>query len=205
MRPITLRPLLLAAALVMAPTFAPASAAPFDSIEASTEQTLATYQKVYIAPVEITLETPNLDLLTSRRRSSYQGSQTPVSDEDQARKAADLHTQLTRSFAEHYTIVDAPAGDVLVISAEITKLLASRPTPEQRRRGVGSLSFGSSVSAGGVDYTVQIGSADEVFYNIQEDYRSNLNDSFPRTSVWQDADDSFRRFSRQLVRFVRNN
>lgn len=209
MHPIKFRPLFLAAALLSAPAFAPASAATFDRVEPNAEtgttQTLATFQKIYIAPVAINLEAPEPNLLSARRRSSYAGSQPPVSDEEQARKAGDLHQQLTRTFARHFTIVDTPASDALTVSAKITRLLASRPTGEQRKRGTGALDFGRSVSAGGAAYTVTLSATDETLYTIEEDYRSNLNDNLPRTGVWQDADDSFRRFSKQLARFVRNN
>jgi len=200
-----IRPVLLAAMLASASAFTSVSAASFDSVEVTTEQGLGSFQKVYIAPVEITLAEDEPRLLSERRRTSYVRSQPPVDPEEQARKAQDLHNQLTRRFSSGFTLVDAPAPDVLTISAEITRMLPSRPTFGQRRRGVGALNFGSSVSAGGVDYTVQMSSGDTSLYNITESYRSNLNDGLPRTGVWQDADRSFNRLSRQLLRFVQNN
>jgi hypothetical protein len=205
MRPNTLRPILLAAALTSATAFAPVSASSFDKVEVTTEQELATFEKVYIAPVDITLADDEPRLLSDRRRTSYVRSQPPVDEEEQTRKAQDLHKQLTRRFSSEFTLVEAPADDVLTISAEITRMLPSRPTGSQRSRGVGALNFGGSVAAGGVDYTVQMSSGETPLYNITESYRSNLNDGLPRTDVWQDADRSFNRFSRQLLRFVQNN
>lgn len=201
----SLRPILLATALASATTFAPVSASSFDKVEVTTEQELSTFRKVYIAPVEITLADDDPRLLSERRRTSYVRSQPPVDEEEQTRKAQDLHKQLTRRFSSQFTLVDAPADDVLTISAEITRMLPSRPTAGQRRRGVGALDFGGSVSAGGVDYTLQMSAGETPLYNITDSYRSNLNDGLPRTGVWQDANRSFNRFSRQLLRFVQNN
>ncbi len=201
----TFRSLLFTAALMLTSSLASVSAEPFESIEITSEQVLSSYQKIHIAPVEVTLVDDEPKLLAERRRSSYVRSQPPVDERDQARKAEDLHKQLTHRFASQFTLVSSPAEDVLTISTKITRMLPSRPTSGQRRRGVGALGFGSSVSAGGVDYAVTMSASGVQFYSITESYRSNLNDGLPRTGVWQDADRSFDRFSRQLLHFVRSN
>ena len=205
MSKLPLRLVALASLCAMSAACITASAAPFDSIESSREAPLATYQKVFIAPVEVTIEDIRSELLTARRRNSRTSRQQIVSEETKARKAVDLYEDLTWQFSRNFTIVDAPASDVLTISAEITNLISSRPTAEQQRRGVGQLVFNGSVAAGGADYIVTISSADEQIVIIEESYRSNLNDNIPRVGIWQDVDESFKKFSRQLARYVKNN
>lgn len=192
----------LGAASVVAPA---ATAAPFDQVEVRSEAQLATYQKVYIAPVTISLEEPDANLLSQRRTSQYLQSQRPVSADAQARKSDDLYADLTRTFAKDFTLVDEPGPDVLTIAAEITRLIPSRPTAEERKRGVGSPEFANSVSPGGVDYNVMFSSGDEAIIEIEEASRSSLSDGYARVNVWHDVDRSFDRFSRQLAKFVKDN
>lgn len=189
-------------ASLMAPS---AAAAPFDKVEVSSQTQLATYQKVYIAPVSISLEEPTASLLAQRRRSAYISGQRPISEDTQTRKSSDLYDDLRRTFAKDFVLVDGPGQDVVTISAEITKLIPSRPTHAERNRSVGSLDYGRSVSAGGVDYTVVMSTGSEPVISIRDSFRASLSDGVPRNSVWHDVDRSFDRFSRQLARFVKAN
>lgn len=202
----TFRTLALATTLTVGFSLPTASAAPFDTVDVRSETQLATYQKVYIAPVAISLDEPATNLLSQRSRSQNIASQRPVSAEAQTRKSDDLHADLTRTFSKDFVVVDAPGADVLTVSAEITRLIPSRPTPEERKRGVGSPVFANSVSPGGVDYNVQISSgSEEAIIQIEESSRSSLNDGYARINVWHDVDRSFDRFSRQLAKFVKSN
>lgn len=200
------RPIIAACFIVIGLTTLPVSAAgPFDVIDVQTEVTLASYQKVYIAPVEITLEDAEFNVLSIRKRGDFGSEQRPAADHNLSQKAEDLHKKLIRAFKRDFTIVDAPGEDVLTIEAEITKLIPSRPTGKQRSSSLAKVTFAGSVMAGGVDYNVVLGSGETSLYNIRESHRSSLSDNIPRNSVWQDADASFSRFSRQLARFVKDN
>lgn len=181
------------------------TAAPFDKVENKSETSLATYQKVYIAPVTIKLAEPATRLRTLRRRASTSRDQRIISQQTQDLKAAELHTDLKRSFSKNFTVVNSPASDVLTVAVEITRLIPSRPTVEERSRGIAAVSGAGSISAGGASYSVVLSTADEELYSIQEQYRSSLSDNIVRVTIWQDTDHSFNQFSKKLARFVKNN
>jgi len=183
----------------------PSSAAPFDTVESLSDKSLTSYQKVYIAPVTIQLKERSPKHNTLRRRNSSNRDQRLVSQDTQNLKASELHADLKRSFAEKFTLVDAPANDVLTVETEITRLIPSRPTLAERREGVISVNPAGSISAGGASYNVVISVADNPIYNIQEKYKSSLSDNIVRVGIWQDTDRSFDQFSKQLARFVSKN
>ncbi|MEM7663826.1 MAG: DUF3313 family protein [Pseudomonadota bacterium] len=188
---------LAAAAFLSTVIATPASASPFDELTKSGDDALATYQSVYIAPVQV-------DLPTDTRRSVRDiNSPRPVTERDQALRAERLQRDLTRAFGKNFELAEAPGEDVLTVETTLTGLRSSRPTIADQSAEV-LLDF-NSVYAGGADYTVRLSEASNVLVEIEERDRSNLNDGRPRVGVWQDADRSSRRFSTRLAKYVRNN
>lgn len=190
----------IAAAL---PTATAQSPAPNET-PINTSVSLLSYQKVYIAPVEVSLEPVKFNLNSTRARGRYNTAQRAVSENDQEIKAKDLHKILSRTFAKDFELVNSPAPDVLTVSARITKLIPSRPTALERSRTIAT-QFGGSVSPGGANYTVEFSNQDTSLHTLQENYRGNLTDAVPRIAVWHDVDESFSRFSKKLSRYVKNN
>ena len=179
---------------------AAAHAAPFDAIDRATDAPLTTYEKVYIAPVEV-------DLSEHRIRRNLRDTRgvRPVSERDQMSKAEDFAEDLERVFGKKYTLVDAPGEDVLTIEATLTKLVSTRPTTADFRNQTG-LSF-SSLYVGGADYQINLIGGETLIAAIEEKQSrdGNFNDGRPRVAIWADADYSFNKFSRQLVHYVQNN
>jgi len=172
----------------------------FDTVEFEADAILSTYEKVYIAPVEVDFSEHRI-----RRNIRDINSIRPVSELDQARKADDFAEDLEREFGKRYTLVDAPGEDVLTIETTLTKLVSTRPTIADRRATNVNLSF-QSVYAGGADYQIQLSEGDTLIATIEENQSSNtLNDGRPRIGIWQDTNRSFNRFSRQLARYVERN
>ena len=183
---------------------APAQASGFDSAETVQEATLSSFTKIYIAPVEVTLDEADFSLNSRRGRGRNNSGQRPITESDQDLKANDLHRALSRSFAKNFEIVDAPTADALTVSATITKLTPSRPTANEQSRGVG-VQFGGSVSPGGASYSVVFTNNNQTLYTATESYRGNLTDGIPRIEIWYDTDVAFDRFAKKLSRYVRKN
>ena len=177
-----------------------AHAAPFDTIDRATDAPLSSYEKIYIAPVEVDFSEHQI-----RRNLRDRRGVRPVSESDQARKAEDLSEDLERAFGKKFTLVDAPGDDVLTVEATLTKLVSTRPTIADSRINIG-LSF-NSLYVGGADYRINLTEGETLLATIEErqSQDSNLNDGRPRVGIWSDADYSFHKFSRQLVRYVQNN
>ncbi|MEM6899673.1 MAG: DUF3313 family protein [Pseudomonadota bacterium] len=187
-----------AALFLTAAMTSPALAAPFDEITKTVDDTLASYESVYIAPVQ-------LDLPEDTRRTVRDiRSPRPVTERDQTRRAERLQRDLTRAFGNNFELVDAPGEDVLTVETTLTGLRSTRPTLADQIAEV-QLDFGSTVYAGGADYAVRLSEADTVLVEIEESDKSNLNDGRPRVGTWQDADRSSRLFSSRLARYVRDN
>jgi hypothetical protein len=186
------------AALALAGT---AHAGPFDAVSLASDTSLATYEKVYIAPVNVDFG----DQPIRRNIRDLRGLR-PVSDRDQALKADDLADDLQREFGKRYILVDAPGEDVLTVETTLTKLVSSRPTIADRRDASVNLDF-RSIYAGGADYLVTLREGDQLIGTIEENHTRNtsLNDGRVRAGIWQDADRSFSQFSRQLARYVQKN
>jgi|GEM_PF-1021015 len=188
----------IAGTLMLAAT---AHAGPFDDVSLTTETPLSSYEKVYIAPVVV-------DFGDQRIRTSIRDLRgiRPVSDRDQALKAEDLAADLQREFSKRYIVVDAPGEDILTLETTVTKLVSSRPTIADRSFTNVNLDF-RSVYAGGADYLVRLSEGDQLIGTIEENHTRNtsLNDGRVRAAIWQDADRSFNRFSRQLARYIQKN
>lgn len=197
---------LIALAALGLATALPMAAAQTDAAGSETAQTasLISYQKVYVAPVEVSLDPVKFNLNGSRGRGRNNTAQRPVSDADQDLKARDLRQTLSRTLAKDFELVDAPSPDALTVSARITKLVPSRPTGREQSRAIAT-QFGGSVSPGGANYTVEFSNQDTSLHTLQENYRGNLTDAIPRIAIWHDVDESFSRFSKKLRRYVKNN
>ncbi len=178
-----------------------AHAGPFDTVTLETDTPLSSYEKVYIAPVTV-------DFGDQRIRRSIRDIRglRPVSERDQARKSGDLAEDLQREFGKRYILVDAPGDDVLTVETTLTQLVSTRPTLADARLTNANLSF-QTVYAGGANYQVTLREGEQVIGVIEDNQtrNNNLNDGRPRVGIWQDADRSFNRFSRQLARYIEKN
>lgn len=177
-----------------------AQAAPFDKITVENTVELSSFEKVYIAPVQV-----ELDETTFRRQLRRSGNtQRPVSESDQARRAEEAHEDLVQAFTKReFTLVDAPGEDVLTVETVLTRLDSTRPTIADFSEQI-SLSF-QSVYAGGADFDIRLSQNDTPIAQIDENVRTFLNDGRPRVGVWQDTDYATRRVARKLAKYVRNN
>lgn len=178
-----------------------AHAGPFDDVSLTSDTSLATYEKIYIAPVSVDFG----DQPIRRNIRDLRGLR-PVTDSDQARRADDLADDLQREFGKRYVLVDAPGEDVLTVETTLTNLVSSRPTIADRRDASVNLDF-RSIYAGGADYLVTLREGDQLIGTIEENHthNSSSNDGRVRVGIWQDVDRSFSRFSRQLARYVQQN
>ena len=178
-----------------------AHAGPFDTVTLETDAPLSGYEKVYIAPVTVDFG----DQRIRRSIRDFSGLR-PVSERDQARKSEDLVEDLQREFGKRYVLVDGPGEDVLTVETILTRLVSTRPTLADLGGANVNLSF-QSVYAGGANYQVTLREGDALIGIIEEDQtrQNSLNDGRPRVGIWQDADRSFNRFSRQLARYVEKN
>jgi len=198
MRLTKLRPLVMAAALCSMSAFSVAIAGPFDKIETVSETPLASFQKVYIAPVKVELDESNL-----RRSVRDLSGDRPVSETDRARKAQDSYEKITRAFGKKFEIVDAPGEGVLTVETTIKKLVSTRPTLADFRE-IPSLSF-DSLYAGGGAFDIRLSQNDTPLVDISDNYTTNFNDGLPRITTWQDYDRASSRIARKLVRYVRKS
>ena len=177
-----------------------AHAAPFDTIDRATDAPLSSYEKIYIAPVEVDFSEHQI-----RRNLRDTRGIRPVSERDQMSKAEDFAEDLEQVFGKKYTLVDAPGEDVLTVEATLTKLVSTRPTIADLTAQIG-LSFGS-IYVGGADYQINLIGGETLIAAIEEKQSQDgsFNDGRPRVGIWSDADYSFRKFSRQLARYVREH
>jgi len=179
----------------------PAYGSTFDRIEVKTEATLNDFQKVYIAPVKVELaRTPQR--LTRFR--AVNRADLPIAERAQIQKAADVHSQLVRTFSQHFEIVSAQIDDALTIQTTITRLAPSRPTLELTRT-VPGLDISRSTFAGGGTFSVTLSADSAELLTITEEYQSRLTDRQPRITTWQDFDRASKRFSKDLARYIRKN
>ena len=175
-----------------------ATAAPFDTIETQAATPLAGFEKVYIAPVSV--ELPE----RTRRNFRDNVNDRPVRESDQVRKAEDAHKDLVRAFErKNFAVVDAPGADVLTVETTITSLRSSRPTLADYDVQVG-LDF-NSVYAGGADFDIRLSQEDTVLVEIEEDFRTRLDDGRPRVGIWQDVDRATQRVATRLAKYVTKN
>lgn len=196
MRLLLIRPLILMVTLVLAAALPPAMAGPFDELKVENTAAFANFEKVYIAPVGVELDEENV-----RRNVRDIRSDRPVSEKDRTRRAERSHADLTRALSKHFEIVDAPGADVLTVEATITRIVSTRPTLEDQRVVSIQLSF-SSIYAGGGDFKVRLLQGDTIHAELEDSYRTNLNDGRPRVGIWQDYDRSSRQFARKLARYL---
>ncbi|MEL7480281.1 MAG: DUF3313 family protein [Pseudomonadota bacterium] len=173
----------------------------FDSVVKTEGADLKSFEQIYIAPVEF-----DLDPDTRRRVRTFSDtdSDPEISERDQTYNAKEFEKDLRSAFARKFTLVEAPGEDVLTVDATITRLTSSRPTTSQRRRSL-PLQRGASVSAGAVNYYIELRSGDDVLAEIKEDDPSSLSDGITRVGTWQDAESSYSRMSRKLVRYTLGN
>ncbi|MEO0882488.1 MAG: DUF3313 family protein [Pseudomonadota bacterium] len=174
-----------------------AAAGPFDDVTVSNDRTLAAFESVYIAPVQVDLPT---DVRTNIRDIN---SPRAVTENDQTLRAERLQRDLSRAFDRHFTLADGPGDGVLTVETTVTGLRSTRPTLADAELNV-QIDF-SSIFAGGADYEAKISENKTELVTITDSFQSSLNDGRPRIGVWQDADRASRRFSDQLARYVRNN
>ncbi|MEL7490039.1 MAG: DUF3313 family protein [Pseudomonadota bacterium] len=165
----------------------------FSVISGAAASDLASYERVFIAPVSIDLP----------ERSNRRGGERPVSRRDQERKAADLREKLSDAFDDDFTIVAEPGDGVLTIETVITELKSTRPTPADLTREPG-LSF-ESLFVGGAAATFTLSENGAVLDEFSDDDFGNFNDGNIRVGIWQDADRAFSLMSRRLVRYVKKN
>lgn len=200
-----LRSALAASALLATGVSLPAHAGPFDTLETSeTAVALSEYEAVYIAPVVMDLKFDAQFRNVRRIQRPDPDESRPMSDSEIERKANDLHKDLGQALGKQMTIVDAPGEGVLTVEATVTRILPSRPTQEELGRRV-SLQFAGSISAGGANINVALSENGASLAQIGENYKGNLNDGFPRVSMWQDADRAYDRFSKKLARYIKKN
>ena len=195
------RPLALAAALCSMSTFVPAIAAPFDEIETVNAAPLASFQKVYIAPVKVELDETNIRRSVSTFRNGR--NDRPVSDRDQALKAQDSFEDIAKAFGKSFEVVEAPGEDVLTVETTITKLVSTRPTLADYRV-IPGLSF-DSIYAGGGEFSIRLSEGETVLTEISDNYITNVNDGLPRIAIWQDYDRASKRIARKLARYVKSS
>ena len=195
------RPLALAAALCSMSTFVPAIAAPFDEIETVNAAPLASFQKVYIAPVKVELDETNIRRSVSTFRNGR--NDRPVSDRDQALKAQDSFEDIAKAFGKSFEVVEAPGEDVLTVETTITKLVSTRPTLADYRV-IPGLSF-DSIYAGGGEFSIRLSEGETVLTEISDNYITNFNDGLPRIAIWQDYDRASKRIARKLARYVKSS
>lgn len=186
------------AGIAMATTLpACASGSNFDTVDVQSEKSLASFEKVYIAPVSVALDPE------TRRSVRDIRSDRPVSEQDQERQARELHEDLTRAFGQSFEIAEQPGPGVLTVDTTITRLVSTRPTIADASNTPG-ISF-DSLYAGGADYDVTLRENGTVLAEIADARQTSLNDQRPRVGVWQDADRTHSEFSRQLARYVSKN
>ena len=174
----------------------------FDDIQytAQLERTLSSYDAIYIAPVEIALPTP---VKTTRSRRSRGRIARPVSERDQTQKANDLYEDMTRQLERRFELASAPGPNVLTVRTTITELRSSRPTGADFN--IDTNLSASSVYAGGAAASFTLETNGEPLVLLSDEYYPSLNDGNPRVGIWQDTDNAFRRWSRNLARFISRN
>jgi len=196
-----IRLITLAAITALATAASPAIAAPFDSLSLTQEdKSFSTYEKVYIAPIEMELdqrETPKRPKFSSRR-DPY------VPQDDQAKKAADLYDTLSITFSKHFEVVAEPGPGILTISPKLTRLVPSRLTLSARATTLGR-DVNRTVYAGGATFDVTLSEGETVLASLEDRYATSFADETPRVSFWQDADEAFGFFSSKLSRYIRKN
>ncbi|MEO0882489.1 MAG: DUF3313 family protein [Pseudomonadota bacterium] len=181
-----------------------AQAQRFDTIEKSGDITLNTYGQVYIAPVKVALEPEKVRRRgISRNPNRNADPNSILSDEDLEFNAGRLHHDLVNAFGKNFTLVEEPGEGVLTVDTTITRLVSTRPTAKElgRTGGLDPLSIG----AGGASYLVELKEGETPLVTIAERDQSTLNDGVPRFGIWQDAERSFNRFSRNLARYTKRN
>jgi len=183
-----------------------AAAQRFDTVQQSSDVALNSFEKVYIAPVKIDLsadQTGENGQIRARANSRNRRKDADISERDQQENVEEFQKDLAAAFGKSFALVDAPGEGILTVDATITRLASNRPTSNDLGRSVG-LSL-SSVSAGGASYAVTLKEGDTDLVQITERDQSSLTDQVPRVAVWQDAQKSFTRFSRNLTRYVSRN
>ncbi|MEO0982817.1 MAG: DUF3313 family protein [Pseudomonadota bacterium] len=154
------------------------------------------FERVFIAPVTVALGEPDAGQITYGRTSNR-----PVSEQDQARKAADLRDDLVDQFSRRFTLVEAPSADALTVETTITRLASTRPTQADVERNQ-RISL-TSTFAGGADFDVVLSVGDGApLARLTDSYKSSFNDGRPRIATWADADRAFGRFARSLAKTV---
>jgi len=185
--------------LIVVAWLAPAHAQ-FDQISISPdlERPLSSYERVYIAPVAVSLPEP-ADRFQRRRGIGRR----PVSEKDQQAKAVDFQMELEQVLGRDFEIAAQPGPGVLEVRATLTELQSSRPTMADVQ-DVPNLDF-QSVYTGRADMVIELLEADTGLATIQDSYVASFNDGVPRTGVWQDVDFAFSRWARQLRRYLKRN
>lgn len=183
------------ALLAAAAGFAPTGAGAFDTAAVTADKPLSSFDRVYIAPVNVALDL--------RRANSRYGGDRPVSDKVAAEKARDFQEDLTDAFGNSFALAPEPGPGVLTVEASLTWLQSTRPTADDLSDRPG-LSL-ASVYAGGAAMSVVLSEAGAPLAELSDRYVSTFSDGTLHIGVWQDADRAFSRWARQLVSFIEEN
>ncbi len=168
----------------------------FDSASLSPDANLASYDKVYIAPVKF-----DASLLQRDRPSRFGSEPRRVSQKDLNDRADYLERQLAREIGKTRTLVDAPGSDVLTIETRLSEVQSSAPTMTDYSDEPGLSA--RSIYAGGaaVSFTMR-DSTGAVLASLDDEYQARFNDRPRPTGIWSDANDAFRKWAKNVARAI---
>ncbi len=169
----------------------------FDKASLTPGANLASYETVYIAPVEIAPSLLNRD----RNRSRIGNAPRRVEERDLNKRAAYLQELLIREIGKTRNIVDAPGPTTLRIETVLSELQSSSPTLADLSDEPG-LSTSSEYAGGATATFVLRDGTGQILGSLSDEYQANFNDSFRPAGIWTDANTAFRRWAKNLARAI---